>query len=689
MIRISVIRDNIEIPLVFEEQPTISTEEFEHLFDLDTAIKGGISIGVQIPIKGNELALDFAHAVAIRDNNYLFFIRIYNGAEFTNDATLAIEKANIEWNKGYFDTDIILSQYSTLVDGKTLRDVMTTEVVLGYEVAEIFTTITTDYVDNDWPQVPVNFPMVRLQKENSDVVVYGNQWNASTNTMIETSDGDLDFSKPVLPQVYLAQAVKECFTYFGYKVGGPVFDEKGFTQHLLQGLFTLQFAKRQFEREYKLTTDQTFSNTPSNSVWGELVFSNSSETSLPLPSPAIFTYLTGSGWFVVKLSLVVKSIDLGAKIKIKTNDVTTVEIPYNVFPGDKIEYSFILSTGSINFIYFLPIGVTSGQLVLDGSSSVNIIDVDPDDGYSWTEAGSKHLTNTFTTGDCVPIGVSVSDFLAAVKKTFQLKIDINEVTKQVVIKRAETVLKNQLDYKIGDVVDFYEKQFSDTKSFRLSWANDPIDLTKYSYLGSTPRKSDLISAQKGALVLVQSENAYYFVNESGAWEWLATRTSEVIVGTSPTIEDVKFDFSLIDMKEDAEGVLPTLFHKVDGNYVTPADGDWQLALMTYYNREENNDGVKPFASSSPFNAQGGTRASMYLFLDNGVYSHYTTNLKSWFTLLTHPEAFLIKVRKPYSVAMNLIKDKIIYWKQNRFIVRRTQGELGEDDTQTEIEMVKL
>lgn len=687
MIRIAIVKNNIEYPLVFEESPTISTEEFEHLFDLDTAIEGGYSIGLNIPVKGNETSLDFAHAVAIRDNNYIFFVRIYNGSELTHEAALAIEKANIEWNKGSFDADIILSQYSTLMDGKMLHEVMTQEVVLGFEVAEIFTTITTDYVDNDWPQVPVNFPMVRLQKKNTTEVVYGNQWNATTNTMIETADGNLDFSKPVLPQVYLAQAVKECFTFFGYKVSGPVFDEKGFTQHLLQGLFTLQFAKRQNEQEYVTTSNQTFGTTPSYSYWDVEVFNNSLNVPPTLPTPAILTPLVG--YFLIVLKMEVISIEPGAKILVKTNNVTTVEIPYNAFPGDVIEYSFFISTTNPDYIMFVPIGVNLGSLVLGAGTTLKIYEVDPADGYSWYPQSKKHLTNTFTTGDCVPSTVSVSSFLAAVKKAFQLKFDINEVTKEVVIKRAETVRTNTVSEKVNEVVDFYEKQFSDTTKFLLSWGNEVVDISKLSYLGSTPRKSDLIPAQRGAVVLVQSENAYYYVNDADEWEWLGTRTSVVSIGEASKTQTVAFDFALVDMKEDAEGVLPTLLHSVDGNYVTPTDRDWELVLMTYYGREQNNDGVKPFASSSPFNAQGGNRIAEYLYLDNGPYSHFTLNLKGWFTILTHPEAFMIRILKPYSVAMNLIKDKIIFWKNNRFIVRRTQGEMGENDEITEIEMVKL
>lgn len=689
MIRIAVVKNNIEYPLVFQEEPRITAEEFEWLFDLDTAIKAGYSIGIKIPIKGNEMAMDFSHSIALRDKIYLYFIRIYNGVELTNEATLAVDKASIEWNKGFYDTDIILNQYSTLISGKKLRDVLTTEIVLGYEPAEMFTTITTDYVDNDWPEVLVNFPMVRLRKSNTDEVIYGNQWNHTTNTMVETSDGDTDFTKPVLPQLYLAQAVKECFTHFGYKVSGPIFDEKGFTQHLMQSLLTLQFAKRQFEREYLLSTDQTFGTTPSISTWGELLFDNSGETTLPLPSPAIFTYLSGAGWFVVKLRLVVKSIDAGAKIKVKTNNVTTVEIPYNVFPGDVIEYSFIISTGSANFILFLPLGVTSGQLVLDASSSVNIIDVDPGDGYSWTEAGSKHLRNSFTTGECVSSSLEVSEFLSAVKKAFQLKIIINEVTKEVYITRAELVRSNTEMAKLDEVEDYYEKQFSDSTKFFLSWKNDKVDISKYSYLGATAKKSDLIDAQRGAVVLVQSENAYYIVNDADEWEWFGSRTSVVECGQSDRTQDIVFEFALVDMEDDAMGLLPTLFHDVDGNFVTQPNGEWDLKLMTYYNRENNNHGLKPFASTSPYNAQGGLRSSQYLFLDEGEYSHYKANLKKWFLLLSQPEAYLVRVSKPYSVVMNEIRLKTIEWRNQRFIARRTEGELGSNDNITEIEMVKL
>lgn len=686
MIEIAVIKNNQEYPLLFDKEPSFPVEEFESLFYTDVAIKGGFSIGLKIPIKGNQMTLDFADAIAVRDDMYFFDIRIYSNGQLTNEATMTIEEASIDWNSGYYDADIVLLQYSTRIEGKTLRDVMKTEVVLGYEPAEMFLTITTDYVGSTWPTVPVQFPELRVSDKDGESIIYANKWNHVTNSMVEDVDANTDFSMPVMPQVYLAQAIKECFSFFGYKITGEALSEKWFTIPLLAGYFPLLVAKRQNEQEYVSNVDQTFGTTPSYSYWHEEVFNNSLNV-VTLPTPAIFTPLTGV--FVVKLKLVVKSISPGAKIKIQKDAVTTVEIPFNAFAGDTIEYSYYINSVSADYIMFVPIGVTVGELVLGAGTTLNIYEAQTVPPYEWFPQNKKHLINSFVTGDCVPDGITVADFLKSVKKAFQVKFAINEVLKTVEIRTGAHLKAASTQHKIEHVIYPIKKLLANNKKFVVKWGNEPSDIDEYYYLGATPLKSDLVNSTPGSAVLVLSENAYYVCNESGAWEWLMSRSYSLEIGEGDIVEEINLDFKLVDMQSDARGVLPTLFHNEQGNFTGWKGGDWDLMLMSYYGIVENGAGDKPFASSSPYAPDGVAANSAYLFLDNGADSIFSTNLKPWLSVLSQQTGAIIKVARPYFLTMNEISGKRIYFEGNEFLIKRTAGEPGEKDTQTEIEMIKL
>lgn len=687
MINIAVVKNNVEHALYFDQEPTFPIEEFESLFYSDLAIKGGYSIGLKVPVEGNEMTLDFAHAVATREDQYLFFVRIYNNGVLTNEGTMAIEEANIDWDGGYYDTDIILLQYSTLIEGKTLRDVMVTEVTLGFEPAEMFLTITTDYVGNTWPTVPVQFPEIRFRKRSgTDAPAYANKWDPVANAMVEDVDGNTDFSLPVVPQVYLAQAIKECFSFFGYKIEGDAIDQKWFTTPLLAGYYPLLVAKRQNEQEYRTNVDQTFGTTPSYSYWHEEVFNNSLNV-VSLPTPAIYTPLTGV--FLVKLRMVVKSIEPGAKIKIQTDNVTTVEIPFNAFPGDVIEYSYYINSVSADYIMFVPIGVTSGSLILGEGTTLNIYEAQTTPPYEWFPQNKKHLINSFVTGDCVPKGVLVSDFLTWVKKAFQIKFSINEVLKTVNIQSGVQMRGQKGHVEVYDVIYPVKKLLANKTKYRVKWANELSDISEYSYLGATPQRSDIDLASPGSAVLVLADNSYYGCNDDLEWEWLMSRREEITVGDGDQEEDVTLEFKLVDMQTDERGVLPTLFHGEEENFRGVPSGEWDLQLMTYYGITENGAGDKPFASTSPYSPNGVTENSAYLYLDNGVNSLFRSNIQPWLKVLSNQTGAIIKVARPYFLVMNEIAGKRIYFEGNEFLIKRTAGEPGEKDTEMEIEMIKL
>lgn len=723
MIRIAVVKNTIEFPLVFKEAPVISMEEFESLFELDTAIKGGFSIGLEIPRQGNENALDFAHVVATRNTEYFFDVRIYEGSRLVRNAVLVIDKVRNDWNSGDFDTDIVFNSFGVLIKDVLLKDTMNTEVVLGNDTSEMYQVITTDYVDNDWPEVKVNFPMLRLENEDLEGYALGNRWDRTTNSMIETTDGDDDYDHPILPQVYLAQAVKECFEYFGYTVKGDIFDDKIFSRTLIAGYMALQEAHRQEEIEYRLGTTQTVSTSNTALVWDEVVFENVMDTyengtpSFPEAMPTDNIIWPSINSRLIKIQLHVIDMTPGATISIYSNDSGAspdyIQIPYSALPGDVIEFTYLSNVpngdfGGYNNRFMLK--VSTGTLVLGPETRL----------FRYYQAGTgsvlptsfKVLRNTFKTGECVPPTLLISDFLTNVKKGFQVRFLIDEVAKSVEISSANVMLKSKSIFKPIDVLSQSHREFTDKKSYEIHWANEHADISEYNYLGITNNYSGLYTfCPKNSVVLVLSENAYYFVESvagaAAVWKRLGEAMPSMIVDNGGEVEEVNIGIYLVSMRSDelsedtVTGVLPTLYHSeklaesdpaafTDSSYITPQNSEWKFQLMMYYNRMNNGPtGTIPFASSAAYKWSGDSYTEGFLYLNNRSQSLFMRNIKDWLTFLGTQVISKIQIPIDYSKALQEINNGKIYWQSNIFLVKSTTGELGSTEEITEIEMVKL
>lgn len=713
MIAISVVKNEQEYPLLLGNLSKTSVEEFESIFELDVAIKSGYTLNVKIPVEGNEMALNHAHAVHIREDDYIFFIRIYDNGVAAFEASLVIEKSDISFEDSFYDCNIIFNTFSIKSQGKLLKDVLTKGIQFGNSVEELFTDITDYFINSDWPIAAANFPVTRIIDKDDNTIV-ANDYDINNDLMVDAGSENSDFSNPTIPHPYYAEVLRETFKAFGYKATGPIFQDLFFTSQLMPNYKPMYDVHRPHEIRYRTTEDQLIDSRMAIE-WGEVLWNSSSFTPT-LPGTTVFSAYSGYAPTLVELKLRVKSIDEGGKVRIYRRAAGFYNPSYPAdsakeffaVAGDTVQYSFNPKDFSTNVLSEIEIncGNDSQDWVGDPWD-----EVEPNYAEKFVlEAGSEvviYASNTATLpdfnrymktsmilGEMVPPLMTVSDFLFAVKTAFQLKIDIDEASKEVYIMSATDAINNVKTTDVTDSVDAYEKEPSEPKSYRMRWKNQTESLDGLLKLGTVASAEDLeLGLPENSCTYVMAENAYY-KSDGFSYQYHTIRNDELKIGNSDESTEIEIPIEMIQMRSIfpsyPKGTLPTLLVEKVAEYNGVKDEDWNLMIMTYYGVAENKEGeFRPWATSASYDWRGNFLPMPGHPLYDLEYSMWVKYHKNLIELLTAPIIFTIRIIKNYSNAKNQIKRKKLVWRGNHFIEKRSLGYLGDSESTTEIEMIRL
>lgn len=713
MISIAIINNSAESQLYLGKLSKTSIEEFESLFELDKAVKGGYTLNVKIPVEGNEILMDETHAIQIRDDSSIFFVRIYDDGVSAFEASLVVEKSTVGFEDKFFDCNLIFQTFSVRSSGKMLKDVLTKEITFANSVEDVFSDISDFFINSEWPSAPANFPVTAIVNSSGDKII-ANDFDISNGVMVNAGNEDNDFTNPTIPHPYYAEILRETFRAFGYEAKGPAFDDEFFTAQLMPNYKPMYDVHRPHEIILRTTTDQLIDSRMAIE-WGELVWNSSSFTPT-LPGSIIFEAYSGISPTLVSLKLKVKAIDEGGKVRIYRRAAgfsnplypENYEKEFFAVAGDTIEYSFNpkdFSSVSLEEIeincgndYEDWIGFPSDEVepdyeetfVLAAGSEVTIY---ASSGDTLPDL-SRYMRTSMLLGEMVPPLTSVADFLLAVKTAFQLKIDIDESDKTVHISRAVDVFDTTDVFKLSNDIDSYIKEIKQRKKFVLRWKNQTESLDDLIKLGSVASTEDLeLGLPENSVTYVMAENAFYKSN-GFAYDYHTIKNDNLEIGEEEEIEEIEIPIELIEMRSFfptyEKGVLPTLKVESFENYNGVKEEDWNMMIMTHYGVAENKEGeFRPWATSASFDFRGNFLPHPGLPLANLEYSIFYHYHRKLINMLRAPVLVSIRVAQNYSLVKSSIKRKKILWRGNEFVEKRTLGYIGDAESTTEIEMIRL
>ena len=711
MISIRVISGINEYPLALGNLSQTSIEEFVSYLDVESAIKSGFTMNVIVPIEGNEVPLQHKHLIWKRDNNEAFRIRIYDDQQ-SYDATLVIEKSTINQDNAVYDADIIFSTFPVLINDVLLKDALDHEIVFGETLVDMLYNISDNYTNGGYPNQLCCFPEMRIIG-NDDETVIANQWVVGADQMLGPGTDSPDFSNPTIPQPYYLSILDHLFRFYGYRITGPALDDEFIKAQTMPNPNPMYHVHRNNELLMATTEEQLF-ETRTPVQWGEVLW-NSSPYSPTVPGTAIFDNTTLPGYYqYIELKLKVKSVDPGGKVRLYRRSFDTWEpgfileekIDFFVVPGDVIEYAFFVPHYSVTRMLTLELNCVDDNIELEemGPSTTEY-----DDPQTFVlDKGStikcffknslpqpelrRYMRLSMNLNEMVPPTLKVSEFLLAIKQLFHLDIDIDEASKKVFISTAKDKISNTRRHELDEVIEGYIKEQKESRKFAVNWKNQAPDLKGLLFNGTVPSKASFSNPLvEDSYIYVQAENAYYSV-VGGTLKYLGVRNDVWYHGEGKTEVAITIPIELIQMRSDASGdafgVLPTIVHDGSGPYQGIKDDEWNLMVMTYCglypNGEERN---KPFATSASYDWRGALLPFVYYTLnelDISIFGVYHLPLLKILANATHAT---IKVPKNYSLLKSLIRGKNVYWKSSEFLVVRTEGVLGDLESNTEIELL--
>jgi hypothetical protein len=721
MIGISVIKNHKELPLKLGNLSRTTIEEFEAIFDLERAFKGGFSMNVKIPVEGNETILDHSHSIAVRDGANLFNIIIYDRGVATYRATLLIDKSNYYRNNEFYDTDIVFTSFSVLSKGKMLKDVLTKEINFANSVDDVFADISDYFLTQFWPDAPCAFPEIRLvDSEGVDVV--GNRYDVTNEVLVDAGSGNNNFSNPTIPQPFYAEVLRETFREFGYNVQGPIFENERFTRLLMPNYKPLYDYRRHNEIELKTTEDRLIT-TRTNIIWDEVVW-NSTAYTVTSPGTIFYVSQPGVGCQQITVRLKVKSISSGGKVRIYRREYDTWTSGYQLLSwvdfwavdGDVIEHTFKTAQFSASLMTQIEIDcvddVYDDFLELASDNYVNEDDVEfiLGEGSSITVVNMpntatlpeyrRYMRTSMRLGEMVPPTYTVDEFLLAVKKSFGLKIDIDEFTSTVHISSFEDMRKYPVE-ELDHTLDGYEKEEGDSFRYKIRWGNDIESIENLALLGSVPDRRFMPdnsipnTVVDGNGIFVISENAYYHWKDD-KWQYHSLKVNELEFGEGENVIDFVLPMKLIEMRSDVNwgmspiGVLPCLKYEYAGSYYGVGDEEWELMVMLWMGIYENGDEIfKPWATSTAYEWDGKLIEAFSLQISDREGKYFDYFQKGLLTMLTKPTIVTVRVMKNYSTLRNQILRKKIYFRGNHFLEKARVGQIGADETTTKLELYRL
>lgn len=695
MVELKIVKAGVEQKVLMGKQQ-INVSDISNVYSWDKCLQASFLVDIALPIEGNESIFGWKHLPAVRGGVYEWDARLYDGGRVLYYGKLQIRVSERDSFKGTYNFDFIASNLNSLIDEKSVREVLTQQVDMGSTITEI-KEYMTDAAAASYPEYPVVFFPIYAPKfygEDATIDFEGvcNYFKQSTGEFLldePLTVGDEPnnaWRYNVVPQVYMLAALKNCFEGFGYTVEGDALEDAFLKSICIEGKQSMDDIGGK-TAILKTTTSQTF--TAANTIdWGEItqdrIGSGVSIGTTPYTSPPGLNkwklVLEIEDCTVDEVSVYVLLDNVSFLVKtILPEAGNTIVIEAN--GGEVIAtHAWALSTaGSIT------LGVGSALVLSDEIGMAN-----------W-------VRGSFEIGECLP-DVSVVDFLLACKQ-FGLEYIVDDVAKKVQVRVIKNMLEETVSVTPQYVGDAQRVNYTDENKIAVRYANDDVDTSGLPFVGNYYRKAD-VPATNSAAGLVGSRSAYvYIINENAYYkltsdtntidtpltiEIMGQRNSKVTLGNGANENEYahRGKLSLItEFTKDSETYLaPWITDEGYTNFPGPdftnfdavKPGQWVLRFLQYYGMQDGSVGAYPLAGVSGRTYDGTALDVTHLTIDetdNGCWRRY---LKPWLMQHLNRDEYERKLLPIVGESAQSLRGKRLYIDGQYYYAKEIKRGVGSD-----------
>lgn len=636
-LKITILKNGVERE-VRHTLDQFKVKEYNNALSESSALESDFSIGLKIPVEGNELTFDMKHLAGVVDRSFGYDVRFYSSNGKVYNGTLYLENVVEEDNYLYYDTNYVNSTYNSLVDGKTLRDLDDTTFVVPLDDNDKVQA-WVDVNALEWPNALYYLPMMH----HSDLGKKGfNVWN-QTNQTFEVNTGQEDLFHMV-PQVYMLEVLKRCFTTFGYTVSGSVWNDAEMRNMLVGGLRSFTQIGVKYMAHYVMNNTLVVNNTTNAAtqypmVMDEAIYDfNTAPSTLPSGTPYDPQVIDNYRYSIILVFGDV--VSPGLNIFTQSGAFVTT-----VTPVPNTTISFVITTVNSPTNMGLRLSATFGHVchVMPGSK----FKVYPQQNETMPEEYGFWIRELRLT-ECLP-DLPITEFLLAVKR-LGLRIDINNNARHVEVGWCDELLDK-------DAV-----LCAPAKSRKLATEGQRMMVLQYTNADFEDNGFPSVTVDKlEDAIIVVGEPSNYYVRQTNAWYQYNGGTDLILEpGEMVAVGNARYSYgngdeSVLDMGAlllpmTVVEVLPAerslapwidqdLKHK---KFNEPSTDSWELFWLLRRGMQPGEVSDYPMASTTRYNYNMDDLGNDLLLQENTV-SVVHKRWKRWLAALSRNEVLSLLV----------------------------------------------
>lgn len=509
-LRYAAIIDDKEVEMIAMDTKLV-VEEFNGAFDFQSAVKAGYSIGLKFPIEGNEIVFNYAHITAMRDRDTRIRIRIYDSHILRYVGYLLVQKIVKDGNTGYYDCDFVSINFNVAIEGKTLQDALDESYSMGDNISDIATNIGTTNDQLLWypgtPKilafVPTSVPSFYDDADGMSAFIGAlNYFDRYDNEYPVNAEGEVKYSYS--PSIYLLEVIQRIFAKYGYGTSGPVFDDNKMRRVLPLNLRAFDNIGQMTSALMKMTAPMVCSGTVDVVTFDTIASDfTSGESSVAGTTP--YNVTSGVVYFQV-LKIVTGENVSGATLSIRRSiggsALVSISSPQ---PNTTYRVAFEHTYGA-SAAEGIAVGITAG-----GSVDIESMEWSVRETSATLTLWNKWQGN-FKLGDCLP-RMEIGAFLAACRKTYNIRFDVDDVARTCYVDFNKKVLTNADDDVVVEFAAKRQINNDDKKKVRMLFSNESFEIDGYDDLGAVDADVSITTEAPtlqwpGGVIYLRARNVY-------------------------------------------------------------------------------------------------------------------------------------------------------------------------------------
>ena len=685
---VSVIKeDGKEVFLKLLPNTSMILRDMVSMWDWDKSLRSAFNIDLQIPIEGNEIAIDFNHITNVYAEYYKWPARVYDSGVPIYYGELTLIRKTINRSINRVNVEFVAMYLVTKIGDAKLRDLLTKKINMGEDYHDIVNYMNNTVTDV-WPHSPVVFYPIYAPNFYSDqqplFCRVCNYWNQSDGQFYAdqplTSGGEPNgaWRYNCVPQVYMLEALVSIFQSLGYRTFGDVLENEFYRSITVLGMKSMDDIAG-IDAKWRTTTEQVFNSSGGSIDWQVIEYNRIGSSAVTGTTP--FTNPPS----LMKWSMVLKLGEVSGPITVSIvlNGTNVFDSTINGEIGNEItvEGTFGAEVAASFGIHLS----CSGYVVILPGSSLILSD----------EIGlANWWRGTFELGECLP-DIMAKDFILACKQ-FGIEYHVNDLFKEVEITQIKKKLEESDSVPMKHLSSDSEIDFQKLdRKIIVQYKSEDVDTEGLPFIGNFQKKQDLPATNvglngnrpKNCYAYVSNENAFYKLSIDGGGntytiELMGQRNAKMSVGYG--LDEVVFQhmgkIALVTNHtiNSEEFLLPTFEEIGYTNWPKVVGGQWDLIFLQYYGLQDGSVDTYPLAGVAGRKYNGDSLGVTYLTIDGTEKSIFKIHLLPWFEAIIGSKDFRILGIPEPNYDIHDLKKKNIYFEGRRCFVKEVKRNLGTD-----------